>query len=230
MPYARRSRVHQLTARQLQHLNALQRSSIPHSVAVTASSSSSPSTRSAHSHHNPLLQNASIKSNSKLNGNAQVFNPDSVSSTVVESVQLEGERVTSTDSSRRADENGSAETKEVGIQTKVMPGEEAQMVDVRPCSKRSDSQTEFQIVQRGTQGNLVFISNESSTSSSQSTSPSNVQRSSIHVSQHLTEDCREEEWELLSYEEEEEEETEREHFRNERKGINLASRLVSALA
>ncbi|GAA5952075.1 hypothetical protein JCM3765_005185 [Sporobolomyces pararoseus] len=226
MPYARRSRVHQLTARQLQHLNALQRSSIPHSVAVSNSSSSSASSPSIH-HNHTSLQNASIKSTSRLNGKARVFQP------VVES-ESRGERV-SIESSPSSEIAGSTERRQVEVGSKVLPGEEVQMS--RPSSKRSDSQTEFQIIQRGIQGNLVLIPNESSSTSTSSetaaqpidliasaSSSSTVQRG-IHVSQHLTEDTGEEEWELLSYEEEEEE-----GFRNERKGINLASRLVSALA
>ncbi|GAA5940768.1 uncharacterized protein JCM15063_006356 [Sporobolomyces koalae] len=219
MPYARRTRINHLTSRQLQHLSHLQQQRIPTSVASPP-----------HLTY-PRPQTCIVPPPSALNPNAREFRTtvqeaseapardpvtvmgDPDDARPMHSPAGSGNSIDCTNASTRATNvkvvQGHEETRSNRpiVATGVVAAD-AQ----RPGSRRSDSQTEFQIVQRGIQGNLVLLSNESPDAQ-----PIELLSASTLRQRGLTEDelddeageqmREEDEWELITYDDDEEDPT-----------------------
>ncbi|GAA5885206.1 hypothetical protein JCM16303_005903 [Sporobolomyces ruberrimus] len=226
MPYARR---HQLTPRQRQILGTLQRTSVPTSVAVQVVNNN-PHSRPGVTSTPPLgtpstKRDASIDTTTRSNEDAQPFESRGAVTGAGETpgeerLGKEGDRVTTL--SQELVSNG-AQQADSDDSNKIMPRDlgQREQTSARPCSKRSDSQTEFQIVQRGVHGNIVLLSNESPDAQPIELLSSSAVLSRDQRSTELSETA-EEDWELLSYEEED--------INLEAKRFDDTPRLVSATA
>ncbi|GAA6014258.1 hypothetical protein JCM11491_005017 [Sporobolomyces phaffii] len=201
MPYSRRTRVHHLTARQVHHLSQLQRHAGPTSVLsqvgvpTFSTSAAAPAPRTTSAGARRTDDDASITRTTALDGNAAPFEPLAAGRGAAArgSSLGGGDRVGSSPTSDAGyDRRTESEPPKAVLPPPLREQPRGEVSAARPCSRRSDSQTEFQIVQRGAHGNIVLLSSESQ---------DDAQPIELESSSSATR-IADDEWELLSYDEE----------------------------